>query len=271
MRPLRRRMQMVFQDPFASLNPRHFDRPHRSASRCAMHGLASSREARGARARAARARRAARRRRGALPARVLGRPAAAHRDRARARRQPRLHRLRRAGVGARRLDPGADHQPARGAAGRLRPDVPLHRARPRGRPAHLRPHRRHVPRQRSSRCRRRTSSTRRRCTRTRSRCSRRCRSPIPSSSGSASRSCSPATCRARRTRRSAAASTRAARTCSRRAAATRCPRCAQLERAHGRVPLGRGDQNRRSFARGSGSRSSSPGRRSSRCRSPPPT
>ncbi len=48
-----------------------------------------------------------------LPARVLGRPAAAHRPRARARAQPGLHRLRRAGLGARRLDPGADHQPAR--------------------------------------------------------------------------------------------------------------------------------------------------------------
>ena len=56
----------------------------------------------------------------ALPARVLRRPAAAHRHRARARGQSGLHRRRRAGVGARRLDPGADHQPARVAPAGLR-------------------------------------------------------------------------------------------------------------------------------------------------------
>ena len=69
-----------------------------------------------ARARAARDRRPPARRGVALPARVLGRPAPAHRHRARARAQPRLHRRRRAGLRARRVDPGADHQPARGAA-----------------------------------------------------------------------------------------------------------------------------------------------------------
>ena len=74
------------------------------------------------------------------------RPAPAHRPRPRARRQPGLRRRRRAGVGARRLDPGADHQPARGAADRVRPHLPVHRPRPRRRPAHLRPDRGHVPR-----------------------------------------------------------------------------------------------------------------------------
>ncbi len=69
-----------------------------------------------------------------LPARVLGRPAAADRDRARARAQPEADRLRRAGLGARRLDPGADPQPAQGPAARLRAHVPLHRPRPRRRP-----------------------------------------------------------------------------------------------------------------------------------------
>ena len=82
----------------------------------------------------------------ALPARVLRRPAAADRPRPRARAQPRLPRLRRAGLGARRLDPGADRQPDGGAPARLRAHLPLHRARPRRRPAHLRPDRGHVPR-----------------------------------------------------------------------------------------------------------------------------
>ena len=47
-----------------------------------------------------------------LSARVLGRAAAAHRHRARARGRAAADRLRRAGLGARRLDPGAGHQPA---------------------------------------------------------------------------------------------------------------------------------------------------------------
>ena len=97
-------------------------------------------------ARAAPDRRPPGRRRLALPARVLGRSAAADRPRPRARAQPGLPRLRRARVGARRLDPGADRQPDGGAAARLRAHVPLHRARPRRRPAHLRPDRGHVPR-----------------------------------------------------------------------------------------------------------------------------
>ena len=55
--------------------------------------------------------------------------------------------------------------------------------------------------------------------------------PDPRSSGSAKRSCSRATCRARRTRLRPAASTRAARTSRRLAAATRRPSCAR-SRAH---------------------------------------
>ena len=53
-----------------------------------------------------------------LPARVLGRAAPAHRRGARARAQPAPDRGRRAGVGARRLHPGADPQPAQGPPGR---------------------------------------------------------------------------------------------------------------------------------------------------------
>ena len=65
---------------------------------------------------------------------------------------------------------------------RVRPHLPLHRARPRRRAAHLRPDRRSCTSARSSRSRRRTSSTTTRSTRTRSRCSRRSRSPTRSSS-----------------------------------------------------------------------------------------
>ena len=74
-----------------------------------------------------------------LSARILRRPAPAHRHRARAGAQPRADRRRRAGLGARRLDPGADHQPADGPAGRVRAVLPVHRARSRGGRAHQPP------------------------------------------------------------------------------------------------------------------------------------
>ena len=47
-------------------------------------------------------------------------------------------RARRAGVGARRVDPGRRREPARRPAGSARPRVPVHRARPLGRAPHLR-------------------------------------------------------------------------------------------------------------------------------------
>ena len=52
-----------------------------------------------------------------LPAQLLRRPAPAHRHRPRAGAPARAADLRRAGLGARRLDPGADPQPAEGPAG----------------------------------------------------------------------------------------------------------------------------------------------------------
>ena len=52
------------------------------------------------------------------PARVLRRPAPAHRHRPRAGAAAQADRRRRAGVGARRVDPGAGHQPAAGSAAR---------------------------------------------------------------------------------------------------------------------------------------------------------
>ncbi len=54
----------------------------------------------------------------ALPVRVLGRAAPAHRHRARDRAAPEAGAVRRAGVGARRLDPEPDPQPAARSAAR---------------------------------------------------------------------------------------------------------------------------------------------------------
>ena len=112
-----REMQMVFQDPYASLNPRKriaqiVGDPMR------LHGIVHRR-------------RGPRRRSSELletvglnpehynryPARVLGRPAPADRDRPGAVAEAEADHRRRAGLRPRRLDPGADHQPARGPPG----------------------------------------------------------------------------------------------------------------------------------------------------------
>ena len=71
------------------------------------------------------------------------------------------------------------HQPARGPAGRVRPDLPRHRARPGGRAAHQRPDRRDVPRRPRRAGRRRRTCTTRRCTPTPGRCCPPCRCPDP--------------------------------------------------------------------------------------------
>ena len=115
-RAVRRRMQMIFQDPFASLNPRW-----RVGEIIAepIHAFGSGQPAGrgGAGRRTLEPGRPASRRRAKISARVLGRPAPAHRDRARDRVEPGFHRLRRADLGARRLDPGADPQPDARPAG----------------------------------------------------------------------------------------------------------------------------------------------------------
>ncbi len=99
--------------PVFVAQPAHDRRPdHRRAAACLRAG--QGQEGRGgARRRSAAAGRPVRLHGGALSAPVVGRPAPARRHRARARARAALHRLRRAGVGARRLDPGPDHQPAR--------------------------------------------------------------------------------------------------------------------------------------------------------------
>ena len=152
-RAVRRRMQMIFQDPFASLNPRwrvgdiiaEPIRAFRPARWRQPSGL-------GERAIAARvdellelvglhpadARE--------VSARVLRRPAPADRDRAGDRRPPRFHRLRRADLGARRLDPGADSEPDARPAGEARPHLSLDHPQSRGGALHGDPRRRDVSR-----------------------------------------------------------------------------------------------------------------------------
>ena len=121
LKKLRRRMQIIFQDPVGSLNPRmpisdiigegllaQADKENGWGDRKVRDKRVGGLPRRG---------RPAARLRPALPARVLGRPAPAHRHRPGARARPRVHRLRRAGLRARRLDPVADPQPARSTCG----------------------------------------------------------------------------------------------------------------------------------------------------------
>ena len=121
----------------------------------------------------------------------------------------------RAGLRARRLDPGPGHQPARRPAGRARPQLRDHRPRPRGGPPHQRPGRGHVPRQDRGAGRPRRPVRAAAGTRTRWRCCRRSRCPSRwrrrrAAGCAGSGSGCPATCRARSTRRPAAGSTPAA-------------------------------------------------------------
>ena len=120
LRPLRRAMQVVFQDPF-SVSIRACACATSWPSRCATSGsprrsrdrrrASPSCSTRSAAARAARP----------LAARILRRSAPAHRHRPRAGGGARAHHLRRAGIGARRLGPGADHQSAAGSPAGARP------------------------------------------------------------------------------------------------------------------------------------------------------
>ena len=93
--------------------------------------------------------------------------------------EPEADRRRRAGVGARRLDPGAGHQPAEGPAARAAALLPVHLAQSRGGRAHQPPHRGDVSRP-HRRVRRHAHDLHpRRSIPTPRRCCRPCRCPTP--------------------------------------------------------------------------------------------
>ncbi len=118
LRPLRRRMQMIFQDPFASLSPRL------SVAAIVGEGL-----------RAHEPRMSAAHPGGPLPhaGRLFRRPAPAHRHRPRAHPAPEARHPRRADLVAR--PPGRARHPRspERPAGAARPRLPLHQPRSRGR------------------------------------------------------------------------------------------------------------------------------------------
>ena len=223
LRALRKNIQVVFQDPYSSLDSRATVGDS-IAEGLRAHGVGRQ-QRQAPRVRGARPRRARPAPRPSLPARVQRRPAPAHRHRPGARRRAEVPRRRRTGVGARRVDPLADPQPAARPATAARLHDPVRVPRPRRRRAPLRPRRRDVPRRdrRGRNARRRVPSPR--PSRTPRRCCRPCRCPIRSAATSASGSSSPATCPRRPTRRPAAASTRAVPRSARSCATTSRRRC----------------------------------------------
>ncbi len=143
----RSEVQMIFQDPFGSLNPvktvrHHLARPlqihghvRRSGVEARVHELLETVGL----SPPARLRRE-------VPARVVGRPAAARRDRARARGRAVGDRRRRADLDARRVDSHRDPQPDARPEGAQAARVPLRHARSRERALRRRLGARHVRR-----------------------------------------------------------------------------------------------------------------------------
>ena len=134
--PLRKEIQMIFQDPFGSLNPRMtlFDNV---GEPLLVNGMRSRRERMDRVAELLRLVGLRPEFMHRFPARVQRRAASAHRHRPRAGDQPAACGGRRTGVGTRRIGAGAGAEPAAGAAIAAAADLPVRRARSVGGAAHL--------------------------------------------------------------------------------------------------------------------------------------
>src|SRR4030095_955399 len=147
LRQLRRDMQIIFQDPYASLNPR-MTVGSIIGEALVIHKLAKTKREREERVvhlletvglSADHLRRYPHEFSGGRRRRLgIARPPP--------RRPPTRCRSRGAGLGARRVDPGPGHQPPGGSPEAVQLDLPVHRPRPVGGRAHLDARRRHVPR-----------------------------------------------------------------------------------------------------------------------------
>ncbi len=161
LRDLRRRMQIIFQDPYRqSLNPRMtVGAEIVGEPLLVLMALASGSERTRPRRRPVRRASACRPGHGARATRTSSPAASASASASPApwRWSPKLIVGDEAGVGARRFDPGAGHQPAAGPAGEHGPRLSLHLARPRRGRAHQPPRRRDVSRPASSRSVRRAA------------------------------------------------------------------------------------------------------------------
>ena len=143
----RSQVQIIFQDPFALAQSRQDDPPPSRPAACSSTTSCRAPARRThPRAAADRGPDTARQGRREVPARTLGRAAAARRDRARARGRAEGRARRRADEHARRLDPDRDPQPDAEAEGGARPRVSLRHPRPRGSAVRRRRDPRHVRR-----------------------------------------------------------------------------------------------------------------------------
>ena len=127
LKPIRKQMQMIFQDPFASLDPR-LSIEQIIGEPLEIHKIGTKTERRDKIVRIARKRRFFSRRFASFPDRIFRRTAAAYRHRPRARSAPENYHLRRTRFGSRRFRAGADLESFARFAGRIRFSLSFHLA-----------------------------------------------------------------------------------------------------------------------------------------------